>query len=180
MSKPFIATTISAVLLLFSQAIWSSEHISEREYRIKAAYLYNLIKFIEWPVGTINSNNSIELCSFNDSPLNKEIQSITQRNIRNLTINIRLLDNHESIPDSCYVVFVPSKNNNFKNIVALNNLTESAILTVGEDNNFLKGNGVIALVLEEDHVQLKINLKQAKQRNFKINGKLLEIAEIIE
>lgn len=156
-----------------------AEPTADRENSIKAAYLYNLLKFIQWPDQRIQRNNSIEVCTFSGVAINSQLNAITLRKAKGRRISIRIISPDDTIPSSCFLLFISSINNKLNSVIKLNNQDNSAILTVGESEEFLKTKGHVALVHKKDHVQLQINIRRIKQNKFNVNGKLLEIAKII-
>ena len=153
--------------------------VLDRENNIKAAYLYNLLKFIEWPNQKIENNEHIEVCSFENVAINKHLNTLTKRTAKGKLISIRLLATNHPIPSSCFLLFITEKHQQLDNINYLNNKPLASVLTVGENIQFLSYRGHIALVNEDDRVRLKININRIKQWQFKVSAKLLEIAQIL-
>ena len=150
---------------------------SDLEYRIKAAYLYNLSKFIQWPGETADSQEPIDICLFGSNPFNDYIYKLEQRKARGRPIKI--IDNPASEQlTNCEIIFVPvnaSKSNEF-----LASLKSTNILTVGESDVFIGQGGIINLNLENGRVQLTINNTKAKNSGFIISANLLEIARKVD
>jgi hypothetical protein len=56
----------------------------------------------------------------------------------------------------------------------------SAVLTVGEGDDFIHQGGVIAFVVDDRHVRFDINLKAATNAGLKLSSKLLSVARFVE
>ena len=171
-----IAVALATALYCLPSLV-SVGHAGEREYKIKAAYLYNLAKFIEWPT-TIGQD--FVLCTHKNNEVNTEIETIEGKNVHGSKIRVVVLDDTFADPINCHMLFYADKMPPIIPTIELNDSKYAAVLTVGETNDFLHRDGLIALVLEDNHIRLKINLNLAKQRAFKISGKLLEIADVVE
>jgi hypothetical protein len=156
---------------------------AEREYQIKAVYLYNLAKFIIWPNQKANKDaikSNFLICSLNHTLANEDIKSLSGRILHNRIINVRIINKSDKIPKVCKIVFIPHVYNKLASVMKLNTEEYSSILTVGDSDEFLHNDGLIALVSNGNRIKLKVNLTTAKQRDFKLSANLLAIAEIIE
>jgi len=149
----------------------------ELEYRIKAAYLFNLSKFIEWPDESINSQASIDICLIGGNPFGDYIYKLEQRNARGRPINIIDAPATDTL-SSCEMIFFKGNVQQPDNF--LGNLQSSKSLTVGESDVFINQGGLINLAIENGRVQLTINNVMAKKMGFTISANLLEIARLVE
>ncbi len=150
-----------------------------REYRIKAAYLYNLGKFIVWPnEGELPKDAPITLCVFGYNPFEHYLDKLQERQIRNRAIAIRYVGEQDPI-DSCQLLFI-SKLNTSRPKVLTAPPPYPPILTVSDDQDFLNQGGHVGLVALNNNVQLDINLTRAKQTGFSVSASLLEIAHRIQ
>ena len=148
-----------------------------REYKIKAAYIYNLLKFVNWPEGSEIEALSTRICILKQNPFDGFLDALTEREVRGRSITVSYLD--ELAPDSgCSVLFIGQEVDYISGI--MEDIRDSNMLTVGEESEFLAIGGIVALVVTNNNVQLEINLTQAKRNGFEISGNLLEIAKSIK
>jgi len=163
--------------LLFGLAFkGSAQNPPPTEYQIKAAFLYNFAKFVEWPaqafpgptspmvVGVLGEN------AFGDN---------LERAIRDKTVN-----NHpfqfkqfHSVTEAtnCQILFISaSEKSRLPRILA--GLRGTSVLTVSETDQFIKAGGMINFVIEDNRVHFQINDQAAKQAGLKISSKLLSLA----
>jgi hypothetical protein len=61
----------------------------------------------------------------------------------------------------------------------LDRLRDLPLLTVGENDDFLRLGGMINFVLEQDRVRFEINLEAAEQHHLKLSSKLLAVARVV-
>lgn len=166
---------LAAILCASSQ---SQAQMSDnnREYRIKAAYLYNLIKFIRWPDNHNFKNQSTNICIYGSNPFGQQLAKLDDRRANGREIDIEQLDSDET-DSHCDMIFIGREAPEFQE---LDEEVHNHHLLIGETDDFTNQQGIIALVVQENSVQLHINLSRAKQRGFKISGNLLEVATTIQ
>ena len=168
-----------------SGATGTDEFIS-REYKIKAAYLYNLIKFVNWPPSASPPQTkepaATTICVYGYNPFSHHLDKLNDRTAKGLPIKVSYidgesLDSQAALPD-CNIVFIAKSTPQQTSV--LQQMIDQPLLTVGGHSDFLDDGGIIGLVVDENKVQLQVNLTQAKKLGFEISGNLLEIAKIVK
>lgn len=153
-----------------------AQNSSPSEYQIKAAFLYNFAKFVQWPaqvfprptspivIGVLGKNvfggdleKTIHGKAINGHPLLfKEFRSTTEAT-------------------NCEILFIsPSEKNHLPKI--LNGLHGANVLTVSETDHFTEDGGMINFVIEDDRIHFQINNDAAKKAGLTISSKLLSLA----
>jgi hypothetical protein len=157
-------------LLAVILAIWpaTAQDVS-LEYRIKASFLYNFVKFVEWPATA--RSGPLTICVAGRNPFG----SVLDDTIRGERVNGRSLTARVILePDaSCHVVFVPQGAAVGAYLRAARGLP---ILTVGEEYRFLDQGGIIAFVVEANHVRFAINSEAAERTQLIVSSRLLQLA----
>lgn len=152
------------------------------EYKVKAAYLYNFIKFVNWPTEIIPNDDKsmpIQVCILGDDPFGEILDPIMQRSAKGHPISIKRYDSFNEINQRCHVLFISkSEEKNLEGI--LSKTGQTSILTVSDVENFAKQGGVIGFTIKDGKVRLEINRKVSQECGLKISSKLLELATIIE
>ena len=150
-----------------------------REYRIKAAYLYNLGKFITWPdEDNMPKNASITLCVYGYNPFDNYLEKLQERQIRGRSIAVRYVGEHDAV-EGCQLLFISQHNTTEPKILSAPP-PYPPILTVSDDQDFLSRGGIVTLITVSNNVQLDINLTRAKAAGFNVSANLLEIAHRIQ
>lgn len=151
-----------------------------REYKIKAAYLFNLSKFIEWPEEkSQDAEMPFTICVYGHNPFGQSLEKLREHKVKGRNIAIDYVPENQPI-EHCRLVFLSRDNPAPIPRVLTNGGGNAAILSVSDDKNFLAGGGLISLVTENDTVLLDINLTRAKQIGFNISANLLEIAHKVQ
>jgi hypothetical protein len=168
---------LGVVMLLLSSAQVQSSTASE--YQVKAAFLYNFAKFVEWPPSSFSDASApLQICVFGRDPFGEELRNITSEK----TVNGRKLEVRQ-VADlqharSCHILFVASSGKTaVKQIVE--GLRGVSVLTVGDTKGFAEQGGMINFVLENDRVQFEVSRKAAEQAGLKISSKLLSVAKLV-
>lgn len=167
------------LVLVFSGQSHSIADDRTVEYKIKAAYLYNFLKFVWWPESFLATGQSeIKVCLLGKNQLDPYLEPMTNMTAQGHNITITHISNVSQAHD-CQLLFVgASEANNLPQI--LEGLKDAHCLTVGEIENFAAKGGMIGFVLKEGRISLEINTKAVKEANLEISAKLLEVANIIK
>lgn len=146
------------------------------EYQIKAAFLFNFAKFVEWPPQAFPEPASplvIGILGANVFGDNLE-HTIQNKTINNHPLQFKTFDRVSEVTN-CQVLFISaSEESRFNNIIeTLHGLN---VLTVSESNHFLEAGGMVNFVLENNRVRFQINNQAAQKAGLKISSKLLSLA----
>jgi hypothetical protein len=150
------------------------------EYELKAAILYKLIRFVEWPTSAYaDSQARTVLCILGQDPFGNSLKTLEQKkDAAGRPVSIRQLKNENGIRD-CHVLYISSSER--KNVAQiLTRLNGSSVLTVGEMSQFAVQGGVIQFTLEDKQVHFQINLGAASRMELKISSRLLVLARIVK
>jgi hypothetical protein len=148
------------------------------EYQVKAAFLYNFAKFVEWPAGTFaNANDPIGICIVGQNPFGSTLENMVQgKKVGDRAFVVRRLPDTQQAK-SCQILFIGA--GEWKRVRALLEVLKgSPVLTVGETDDFTGFGGVIAFQLEGPRVRIQIALGTAERSKLRISSKLLSLAEI--
>jgi hypothetical protein len=165
-----------ALLLLFpEQHLSYAQTVSE--YQVKAAYLYNFAKFVEWPVDRFPSATApIRLCVLNENSFESELRQIANgKTIAGHQVTVVAVQNGDQ-SRSCHVLFISSSHNRQTRHI-IEGLGNTSVLTVGETKGFIEEGGIVNFVLQDDHVRFQVNNKAANQARLRISSRLLSVAK---
>jgi len=165
------------LLLLSCSSASALTDALEREQKIKAAYLYHLAQFIDWPDNhALKTSPTITICSFGSSAFDGYLQNLAQRKAKGREIRLVTIDTRDINPQ-CNIVFADTQSRLTQQL--LEKYADNGTITVGEQQNFIDGGGLIALTTIENHVRLLINFEKAKANGLYISANLLEVATIV-
>lgn len=152
---------------------------SQREYQIKAAFLYNFTKFVEWPVDRFaDESAAIVICVIGENRLGEILEhTVTGKMVKNRPLDIRRIDDVGDL-DPCHLLFVGlSDREQLRRIVAMSH--GANVLTVGDMDDLGEFGGVINLIKKANKIRFEINLVAAKQAKLKLDLKLVALASSV-
>jgi hypothetical protein len=171
------ATLVLAIAWVNSIAAGASGQVDE--YRVKAAFLYNFAKFVEWPSGAFQtSNESISICVLGPDPFGRSLEdTLTGRQIEGRKLAVRNISNIKQVAN-CHILFVSSAGNPHS-LPTLREIGTPGILTVGESDTAIAQGAVINFIMEGTRVRFEINLGAADREQLRISSKLLSLARVV-
>jgi hypothetical protein len=172
-----LCTALSLVNILPAQA--GTQDSISREQKIKAAYIYHLTKFIDWPLTHPNKrSDAINVCvSGGDTPFTRYLQLLENRQAKGRPIAVMQLQ-ITGDATACHLVFYPNGSKASKE--QLDQLNQQGTLTVGESADFMKSDGMVGMFIIDNRVRLHFNYELAKQAGIMVSANLLEVATIFK
>lgn len=155
---------------------WAQE--PKGEYVLKTAFLYNIAKFVEWPDGVSpKSSDPLTLCVAGDA-FGSSIDSLEGKEVRGHPITIRKNVSRSSIK-TCHVLFF--SNEEVPGLAAaLNDLKNSAVLTVCDSPGCAERGLMINLRLIDNKVSIEVNLEAIQRTPLKVSSQLLKLARLVK
>lgn len=168
-----VGAVIGGVL---ASCLLASPAESRSEYQIKAAYLINVARFVEWLQPA--SKAAFHFCLVGRDPFGEILGDlIAGKTIDKRPLQIRRIAGISEL-EACDVVFLPATE-----MYRFNSLTASlagrSVLTVGEAKGFAARGGVVNLVTEEEHVRMEINPEAAARARLKVSSRLMQLAKVV-
>ena len=144
------------------------------EYEVKAAFLYNVAKFIEWP-SPDNRRRPMVLGVVGDDPFGSVLdQTLSEKTVRGRKFQIKRFPTIREL-ELCQILFINlADKNQLKAVLSV--VKDTPVLTVGESADFMRLGGVVRLVLKNERVRFEINAGAAEQAGLKISSQLLKLA----
>jgi hypothetical protein len=171
---PALAFIVALVLLLGAN---SGRAATASESEVKAAFLYNFTKFVEWPAEAFASTNMpIRLVVFGDDDFAMQLRSLlSDKKAHGRSFEVRTITNPQEAKN-CQIVFVASSEN--RRVPQVLEATRKApVLTVGESDQFIELGGMINLFFEDAQPAFEVNPEPAQKVKLQISSKLLRLAK---
>jgi hypothetical protein len=149
------------------------------EYQVKAAYMYNFAKFVDWQPQTFESaTQPIAFCVLGQSPLSQPLQeALNGKVVGQRPLVFRQITEAKQA-GKCQVVFLGASDRKQLR-QALDELKTHNTLTVGEVEGFTNEGGIIRFVLDMSRIRLEFNLDAADDAKLHISAKLLSLGKTI-
>lgn len=151
------------------------QDVPPSEYQMKAAFLYNFAKYVDWPAEALPEHAPLVIGVFGDDPFGGALDDI----VRNKVISGHpLVARHLTLlreVTSCQVLFISSSEKKHWPEIS-NALAGSSVLTVSEKwDQFTQAGGMIYFFMEERRVCFDINDTAARKANLNISSKLIQL-----
>lgn len=149
------------------------------EYQVKALFIYNFAKFVEWPPTSFTgAHDPITVCIAGEDPFGSEFdQAVQNKTVNSRAFQIRRIGKAED-PRTCQILFVASldKKHLHQLWLAANGLPVLTITDYADADTY----GVINFVMEDSKVRFDINMQAAERAHLKISSKLLSLARSVK
>jgi hypothetical protein len=149
---------------------------SSSEYRVKAAYLFNFLKFVEWPEEAFADPLApIVIGIVGNNPFGNALpQVVLGKTVQGRDLVIRQYHVGEDLRGSHILFIGASEKKRLPQI--LSSLRGSSVLTVADMDRFLDAGGMILFSFEGNHVRFTIDVNATNQARLKLSSKLLSVA----
>jgi hypothetical protein len=177
-----------ACLLVLSATVFSTmtaraaDDDMPLDYQVKAAFLVNFPKYVDWPAGVFAETNSpITVGIFGDDNVAGEFANMIEggRSVGGRPILLKRINREDQIGTDCQILFIA--NSERQRVPAiLEKIKGAGVLTVGESDDFLEKGGIINLVHRDRKIRLQVNLGAAGKARLKISSRLLIAADVVK
>lgn len=169
-----------------------SAPVQYEEYQVKAAFLYNFIKFAEWPADKFAEPNTLTIGILGEDPFGNAFEAIKGKTFQNRKLVIKQFGKFsdlckDTVEDKtkycanaqslrqCHLLFIcKSEQPYFEQIIGT--ISNAGVLTVGENDGFLEAGGIINFVPNVEKPAFEINLTVAKKEKIRISSQVLRLA----
>lgn len=169
-----VSRQLLAVVLLLVAAVLPAE---ERAGEIKAAFIYNFAKFVEWPGDSFFSDDApLRVCALDVAATRTPLSLLDGRVAQGRVIRTAQLQDISGV-GQCHILYVPVTTGASRRETLVNALARRAVLTISEDQLFIDQGGMVSLFVDDDRVRFSVNLKRAHAAGLKISARMLQLAQ---
>jgi hypothetical protein len=167
---------VTAAVCVFAAAAGSVRAQQQTlEHDVKAAYLYNFTKYVEWPPETAQGLEPFRLCVVADGV----IRSAIHRTVDGEMVDGRplVMVAPQTLRDAqqCQILFVGrSEREQASKLLAA--VRDRPVLTVGDSSRFMEQGGMIEFLLQDRRVRFDVNLPSAQRSKLRVSSNLLRVA----
>ncbi len=174
-----LAVLLAALLVVVPAMPGAARAQGTSEYDVKAAFLYNFTKFVDWPPSAFpDAGSPLRICVLGEDPFGTSLKAVAGENEEVGGHKLTVVPTPSlSRSGGCQVLFISrSEQERLPQILA--SVKGSPVLTVGDSRGFLDHGGIINFILEGSKVHFEINPEAADRVGIKISSKLLRLARI--
>ena len=172
-----VLTTVMLTLVFWTGAANTAPPVT-REYSLKAAFLYNFAKFVDWPEEMFDRAQSpIVIGILGDDPFGSAMDAFKNKTVHNRPLRFKHFDTVAQIKN-CHILFISrSEAHHLSDI--LKSIGNQPILTVGDMQSFAEQGGMIGFITVKRKIRFEINVEACQRVHLKVSANLLRLAKIV-
>jgi len=173
----FAAMLLAAHSPRLNRAVYADE--PPTEYQVKAAYLFNFLKFVEWPDDPAADPHAKWVIGFiGGTPISEELARLVEgKNVLGRELQVKKFEAADNLR-ACNILFIGETEK--KHIpVILGELRGSSVLTVADIDDFIGSGGMVQFVVENARVRVAIDVGATGRARLKVSSKLLALARSV-
>jgi YfiR/HmsC-like len=172
-----VRLSIAAFLALQAATLAGADRTPVGEYQLKAVFLFNFAKFVEWPPQAFtDARDPFTICVWGDNPFGSSLDdAVRGKTVANRPIAVRLISSPQQAR-VCQILFVSASERKRMHDL-LETLRSCCVLTVGDTDDFTTNGGIVQLNVKDARVRIEIDAEAAGRANLRISSKLLSLAE---
>jgi hypothetical protein len=146
--------------------------------RLKAAYLLNFVRFVEWPPDAAPAGGPLTVCIINDDRVARELErTLDGRAVDGRTVTVVRLAVSAPLP-MCHVVYLAASGQHHS-LDVIGGLKGKLALTVSDIPNFAKTGGMVELFVEGGRMRIAVNVDALQRANVRLSSRVLAISRIV-
>jgi len=174
----WLRPAVAIVLAVLSMLAASLAH-AQSEDEIKAAFLLNFARYVEWPSSAFGSPAApIRICMLDAEGFDSVVSAtVDGKTVGERAFEVSTVQNDAPI-GRCHILFVGDEDESAESVVS--SLGNSSVFSVANDDGFAKSGGVANFFRAGNRIRFEINPRAAKRAGLKISSRLLRLAQLVE
>lgn len=145
------------------------------EYQVKAAFIFNFAKFVEWPSDAFGDGGALVVGVVGDDPFGGALDRLNGNTVNGRRLRIKRLRWDDNLR-TCQILFISNSEGRHLGKI-MESTRGTSVLTIGEMPQFNQSGGMIRFVIQNDKVRFEINAAAAGQARLRISSKLLALSK---
>jgi hypothetical protein len=163
------------VLLVPFASLSQSDGTNSNEYDLKALFIFNFIKYVDWPQA---NGNNFKIVVLGQSDIKEPLQKIAeQKKQNNQKIEVKAMEDLDEI--NCQVLFIPRAMSD-RLAECISKFSGKGVLIVTEGKNLASKGSSINFVMLDNKMRFEINPSAVKSSGLKVSGQLLDLAIVVK
>jgi hypothetical protein len=150
------------------------------EYKLKAAFLYNFAKFVTWPSESFASTNApLVIGVLGQSPFGDFLEeTVRGKSVNGRPFKVRFFGRNDNFAE-CHILFVSNAERDRLPAI-MEALQKRPVLTVGENEAFIKSGGMVNFVLRSQAVRFEMCIDSTAESKLVVSSKLSGVGTIVK
>ncbi len=173
MSKRLIVSILVVLINLLVSVSTFSEQKTIEANQAKTAFIYNILKFVEYPIKI----DTVNLCIIGEDEINHSLKTLDGKQTSDKKIYVSFMDSTKDLT-KCNAIFVnESVESKLDYIIA--RIRNLPILTISDSENFIEFGIMVNMFVSDEKLKFNVNNKMVKEANLKISSRVLTLASKI-
>ena len=144
------------------------------ELQVKSAYVFNFIKFVEWPAGAIKTGDILRLCVIGNDGLQSSLSALSGRKAGAYELQVVHADNRTTL-SACHVLYIGEREQR-RLVPIIKSLGNAPVLTISDIQGFAERGGGIGLLARNDRMLFEVNLASTRKAGLRLSSQMLNLA----
>jgi hypothetical protein len=143
--------------------------------QVKSAYVFNFIKFVEWPAAAVKPGDKIRLCVIGDLELQNSLVALAGRKVGGYELHVAPHPGSRDDLHACHVLYIGEQQQR-RAIPIIKALHAASVLTISDMPDFAQRGGGIGLLHRDDRMLFEVNLASTRKAGLRLSGQMLNLA----
>lgn len=156
---------------------WQASHAQDvkvsDEARLKLAYLFNIVQFVEWPAAT--ADTPLRLCVVGDDPFGDDLRALAGRTVKGRALQVQRPTKLDDIRQ-CHLVYLESLSTNAVPARLLEQLHDQPLLIVSGEAGALQRGAMIEFVTRNARLRWFLDADAVRRAGLRVSAKLIEVS----
>ena len=150
--------------------------VAEQDQNVKAAFIFNFVRFTEWPAQRFAQRNTpLSLCVWTpDARLSESMRALGNRSVDERPVRVTEVDRQDEL-GKCHALFIADPTLRASATAWLRRAESLDVLTMGDSDSFAAAGGMIGLVSDGPRMRFDINDKAVKRSGLKLGSQLYQL-----
>ena len=174
-----VVLTVLIFPVILAPNVQPAQQSEFHEYQVKAAFLYNFAKFVDWPKEALEKPETpVIIGIMGDDPFGSDLdETLETKTAQGRPLKVkRLMNANES--KNCHILFICLSQEN-RLAESLSKVNKLPILTVSDIEGFSRRGGMVTFITEGNKVRFEINADAVQEGGLRISSQLLKLATIV-
>jgi hypothetical protein len=163
------------LLFLFAGASMQNCRAELTELQVESAYVFNFIKFAEWPTDTLKSGDKIRLCILGNDELHASLSTLNGRKAGAYVLQVMPRSDDYGNFSVCHALYIDDQEQR-RLVPILKALQTTPVLTISDIPNFAERGGNIGLLYRDNKVLFEVNLAATRKVGLQLSSQMLNLA----
>lgn len=145
------------------------------DLQIKSAYVYNFIRFVEWPANTVKPGNLVRLCVIGNTGLHTSLSVLDGRKVGGYELRVMPRPSSNEELNACHVLYIGGQEQR-RFLPIIKSMGDASVLTISDIPEFAEHGGSIGLLYRENKMLFEVNLASTRRAGLRLSSQMLNLA----